>query len=100
MSKSKFVGVGAAFLLAFVLLLAYGNSAYAGSPTGSISGTITKDSGGTPVQDAVIFVTDFTTGTVVGNATSSAIGVYSVGSLDAGTYRVQVNEGATASPSF
>ena len=91
MAKSRFIGVGAAFLMAFILLIAYGNSAYAGGPTGSISGTITKDSGGTDVLGAVIFVTDFTTGAVVGNATSTASGTYTVGSLDAGTYRVQVN---------
>ncbi|MCH7653056.1 MAG: carboxypeptidase regulatory-like domain-containing protein, partial [Chloroflexi bacterium] len=91
MSKSKFVGVGAAFLLAFILLLAYGNSAYAQVPSGSISGTIYENDGSTPVQGAIIFVTDFTTGEVLGNASSSAFGVYSVGSLDTGTYRVQVN---------
>ena len=90
-SKSSFIGVGAAFLMAFVLLFAYGNSAYAGSPTGSISGKITKDSGSTNVQGAAIFVTDFTTGAIIGNATSTASGTYTVGSLDAGTFRVQVN---------
>ncbi len=90
-SKSSFIGVGAAFLMALILLMAYGNSAYAQVPTGSISGTIYENDGTTPVQDAVIFVTDFTTGEVLGNATSTALGAYTVGSLGTGTYRVQVN---------
>ena len=45
MSKSSFIGVGAAFLLALILFIAYGNSAYAGGPTGSISGNIYEDDG-------------------------------------------------------
>ena len=72
-------------------VFAYSGTAEAQTPSGSISGKVTEDDGTTPVVGAVIFVSDFTTGAAVGNATSTASGTYTVSTLGTGTYRVHVN---------
>ena len=90
--KLAFVGFWVA-LVAFALasIPAAEGSPSGQSPTGSISGTVTRDDGGTPIQGAVVFVNDFRTGAAAGRAISDTNGTHTVIGLRDGQYRVHVN---------
>ena len=62
--------------------------------TGSISGTITDDSG--PVSG--VTVEAYVGGAVIGSATSAADGTYKISELGGGTYTVLANTGPAANP--
>ncbi len=58
--------------------------------TGSMSGTITDDPSGTPLEGAWVVAINPTTGAIVGGAVTAANGTYTLSGLPAGTYRATI----------
>src|SRR5579864_5853081 len=75
-------------LMLFVLVLAMSVAVYAQTPTGTISGAVTDDSGAV-VPNAAVVITNKSTG-FVRTLTSNAEGLFSAPSLPAGQYEVRV----------
>ena len=57
--------------------------------TGSMSGTITDDPSGTPLEGAWVLAIG-PTGAIVGGAVTAPNGTYTLGGLPAGTYRATI----------
>jgi len=74
-------------MLFFFLLVAMGVTVYAQAPTGTISGTVTDESGAV-VPNATVTITNKDTG-FIRTVTTNAEGLYTAPSLPAGQYEVR-----------
>lgn len=59
-------------------------------PTGSITGSVTRDGSGAAVGGAWVVALDGVTGTVRGGAVASGSGAYAIGGLPAGSYKLAI----------
>ena len=58
--------------------------------TGSISGTVTgSEAGNPPLASIVVRAYDYSTGALISSVTTNAQGIYAIGSLAAGDYKVK-----------
>jgi hypothetical protein len=74
-------------LMLFVLVLAMSVAVYAQAPTGTISGTVTDESGAI-IPNATITITAKGTG-ITRTATTNAEGVFNASAIPAGDYEVR-----------
>jgi hypothetical protein len=62
---------------------------------GTITGVVTSDSNGQPIEGLWVYACDYTTGQYCGGGGTSSDGFYSITGLAGGTYRVQVDTSNT-----